>query len=111
MASANSCLYGDDVSASHPKHACRGEAPVENGLGGRPPRLLIVEDERVVALDLKNILRRLGYTLAGVTASGVEAVELCDSLRPDLVLMDIFLGGEMDGVEAACVIQDRKSVV
>ncbi len=93
------------MSASHQKIACRGEAPVENGLNGRPPRLLIVEDERVVALDLKNILRRLSYTLAGITASGVEAVELCESLRPDLVLMDIFLGGEMDGVEAACVIQ------
>jgi diguanylate cyclase (GGDEF)-like protein len=105
MASVESCLSGDNVSVSHQKLACHGEAVVDNGLGGRPPRLLIVEDERVVALDLKNILRRLGYTLAGLTASGTEAVDLCEALRPDLVLMDIFLGGDMDGVEAACVIQ------
>ncbi|WP_461680589.1 two-component system response regulator [Solidesulfovibrio sp.] len=76
-----------------------------NGLDGRPPRILVVEDERVVALDLKSILRRLGYTLAGITTSGTEAVELCESLKPDLVLMDIFLAGAMDGVEAACLIQ------
>ncbi len=76
-----------------------------NGLDGRAPRILVVEDERIVALDLKAILRKLGYDLAGVAASGAEAVELCLALRPDLVLMDIFLKGDMDGVEAACVIQ------
>ncbi|MEL7640570.1 MAG: EAL domain-containing protein [Solidesulfovibrio sp.] len=84
---------------------CAGLTPEGNGLGGRSPRILVVEDERIVALDLKAILRHLGYCLAGLTSSGTEAVEMCDSLRPDLVLMDIFLTGEMDGVEAACVIQ------
>ncbi|KHK02949.1 diguanylate cyclase/phosphodiesterase (GGDEF & EAL domains) with PAS/PAC sensor(s) [Desulfovibrio sp. TomC] len=93
------------MSSTLPNLACQGETAVENGLGGRPPRILIVEDERVVALDLKGILRRLGYTLAGITACGAEAVELCGTLAPDLVLMDIFLGGAMDGIEAACVIQ------
>ena len=93
------------MSTPHPTIPCQDESSVENGLDGRAPRLLIVEDERVVALDLKGILRRLGYIQAGVTASGTEAVELCASLKPDLVLMDIFLTGAMDGVEAACVIQ------
>lgn len=79
-------------------------------LGGREPRILVVEDERIVALDLKAILRRLGYCLAGVTASGAEAVELCGSLRPDLVLMDIFLKGDMDGVDAACLIQAEADI-
>jgi diguanylate cyclase (GGDEF)-like protein/PAS domain S-box-containing protein len=93
------------VSAPHSTLACHDNNAVENGLGGRQPRILVVEDERVVALDLKCILRRLGYPLSGITASGAEAVELCETLKPDLVLMDIFLGGAMDGVEAACVIQ------
>ncbi|WP_428563297.1 MAG: putative bifunctional diguanylate cyclase/phosphodiesterase [Solidesulfovibrio sp. DCME] len=89
---------------------CAGLAPEGNGLGGRAPRILVVEDERIVALDLKAILRRLGYCLAGLTSSGAEAVEMCDNLRPDLVLMDIFLTGDMDGVEAACVIQRECNV-
>ncbi len=84
---------------------CVAEVLGKNGPNGRAPRILVVEDERIVALDLKATLRRLGYTLAGVTASGAEAVELCDSVRPDLVLMDIFLKGDMDGVDAACLIQ------
>lgn len=89
---------------------CAGRITENNGLYGRAPRVLVVEDERIVALDLKAILRRLGYCLAGVTASGTEAVELCESLRPDLVLMDIFLKGDMDGVEAACVIQRESDI-
>jgi diguanylate cyclase (GGDEF)-like protein len=82
----------------------------ENGLGGRTPRILIVEDERIVALEVKVILRRLGYFLAGITTSGADAVELCENLRPDLVLMDIFLRGEMDGVDAACLIQSEYGI-
>jgi diguanylate cyclase (GGDEF)-like protein/PAS domain S-box-containing protein len=93
------------VIAPNQDTACAGLTTEGNGLNGRTPRVLVVEDERIVALDLKAILRRLGYCLAGLTSSGTEAVELCESLRPDLVLMDIFLKGDIDGVEAACVIQ------
>ncbi|WP_052303519.1 putative bifunctional diguanylate cyclase/phosphodiesterase [Solidesulfovibrio fructosivorans] len=89
---------------------CPGRPETENALGGAAPSILVVEDERIVALDLKVILKRLGYVLAGVTASGTEAVDLCDALRPDLVLMDIFLKGDMDGVDAACVIQSECDV-
>lgn len=89
---------------------CVTEVLGKNGPDGRAPRILVVEDERIVALDLKATLRRLGYALAGVTASGAEAVELCDSVRPDLVLMDIFLKGDMDGVDAACLIQTECDV-
>jgi diguanylate cyclase (GGDEF)-like protein/PAS domain S-box-containing protein len=89
---------------------CVAQALATNGLGGREPRILVVEDERIVALDLKAVLRRLGYCLAGVAGSGAEAVELCETLRPDLVLMDIFLKGDMDGVDAACLIQAESDI-
>lgn len=69
-------------------------------------RILVVEDEAIVALDICNRLGHLGYELAGRCASGEEAVDLAQNLRPDLVLMDIMLEGEMDGVEAAGRIRD-----
>jgi len=63
--------------------------------------ILIVEDEAIVAADLANKLRRLGYEVAGTAAGGEEAVALACSLRPQLVLMDIRLEGSIDGIEAA----------
>jgi len=64
-------------------------------------RLLVVEDEPLVANSLMLVLRRLGYTVAALVDSGEEAVKLTFSLVPDLVLMDISLRGKMDGSEAA----------
>lgn len=98
---------GYDVVACNLDTPCLGQTSGENSPVTRVPRILVVEDERIVALDLKVILKRLGYCLAGVTTSGAEAVELCGALHPDLVLMDIFLKGDMDGVEAACHIQSQ----
>ena len=67
--------------------------------------ILIVEDEAVVAEDLSQKLRRLGYEVSGVTGRGEEAVALAREGRPDLVLMDVHLLGPMDGVEAAARIR------
>jgi signal transduction histidine kinase len=64
-------------------------------------RILIVEDNRAVARDLDARLTRLGFAIAGATASGEQAIELAERERPDLVLMDIRLDGEMDGIAAA----------
>ena len=64
-------------------------------------RILIVEDELIVAKDIENCLSKLGYSVAGVVASGEEVVRKVDELQPDLVLMDIVLKGEMNGIEAA----------
>src|SRR5262249_29883906 len=75
-----------------------------------PPRILIVEDEVIVAKDVQNRLIRLGYDVAGMTALGEEAVTLSGELRPDLILMDIRLKGCMDGVTAAELIRDRWGV-
>ena len=65
------------------------------------PSVLIVEDEAIVAEDLANKVRQLGYAVAGTTMTGEEAVELVRQLRPSLVLMDIRLAGVMDGITAA----------
>ncbi|MGV7929566.1 MAG: ATP-binding protein [Spirochaetota bacterium] len=64
-------------------------------------RIFIVEDEKIVSRDLQNVLESMGYGIAGVATSGEEAVEAISGLRPDIVLMDIMLKGEMDGIDAA----------
>ncbi len=71
-------------------------------------RIIIVEDENVVAMDLRASLTALGYQVTGVAATGREALALAADLatRPELVLMDIHLRGVMDGVEAAQRLQD-----
>ena len=68
-------------------------------------RVLIVEDEQIVAADLEAKLRRLGCELLGTAASGEEALRLAEQARPDVVLMDIQLQGSMLGTEAAQIIQ------
>ena len=70
-------------------------------------QILIVEDERIVADDIKMSLQRLGYDVSGMTFSGEGAVKKAEETHPDLVLMDIVLEGEMDGVEAASAIRSR----
>src|SRR4051812_34960318 len=64
-------------------------------------RILIVEDESIVQLDLQNRLERLGYAVVGVASRGEEAIAKAVELGPDLVLMDVSLDGPMDGIEAA----------
>ena len=64
-------------------------------------RILVVEDERITAEDIKDGLKSLGYKVPAVVHSGEEAVRKAMELQPDLVLMDIKLEGKMDGIEAA----------
>lgn len=70
-------------------------------MDGAAARVLVVEDEAIVAMDISVRLRGLGYEVVGPASTGVEALELAEQTRPDLVLMDIMLRGGMDGVEAA----------
>jgi diguanylate cyclase (GGDEF)-like protein/PAS domain S-box-containing protein len=70
-------------------------------------RILVVEDESIVAADIQDRLEALGYEVPATVGWGEKAVELAGSLRPDLVLMDIQLKGRMDGVEAADQIRQR----
>jgi len=64
-------------------------------------RILVVEDNRVVARDLQRQLTRIGHTVVGFAASGAEAVAMAAATQPSLVLMDIHLEGPIDGIEAA----------
>src|ERR1041384_3940772 len=70
-------------------------------------RLLVVEDERIVALDLRGALEDLGYTVIGTAASSDEALRTADESRPDLVLMDIRIAGASDGIQAASLLRSR----
>ena len=69
-------------------------------------KVLIAEDETLVARDTENMLLNFGYEVLGIAGSGEKAVSLAGDLSPDLVLMDIHLKGTMDGVEAARRIRD-----
>lgn len=69
--------------------------------------ILVVEDERLVALDIQTRLEHLGYTVPEIASSGKEAIQRAGDLRPHLVLMDIKLKGPVDGITAAETIRAR----
>lgn len=69
-------------------------------------QVMIVEDERIVALHLKQQLVRLGYEVDGIVSSGPQVLSTLERQRPDVVLMDIHIDGDMDGIETASRIDD-----
>ena len=73
-------------------------------------RVLVVENDAIIQLDLRSRLQRLGYVIVGSASSGEEAVAKAAELKPDLVLMDVGLDGPMDGIEAARRIQSARMV-
>jgi len=75
-----------------------------------PIKILVVEDEVIVAEDIGFRLKKLGYIVTATVASGEEAIEKVAENRPDLVLMDIVLKGDMDGVTAAEKIRNRVDI-
>jgi CheY-like chemotaxis protein len=75
-----------------------------------PARVLIVEDERIVARDLERRLRRLGYTVVALVSTGIDAVQQALQHRPDVILVDIRLQGEMDGITAVESIHQQLQV-
>jgi PAS domain S-box-containing protein len=68
-------------------------------------RILVVEDEALVAEDLKEMLQGLGYDVPDIAKTGERAIALAEEDQPDLILMDIHLAGEMDGITAGCEIR------
>jgi len=68
--------------------------------------ILVVEDERLIARDLATLLKKLGYTVVGTAASSQEALTLAREQTPDLVLLDIVLKGETDGIETAAHLKE-----
>ncbi len=73
-------------------------------------RVLLIEDEAIIAHDLSRRLHRLGYTVVGVADNGPEALTLAAETRPSLVLMDLVIQGPMDGVETAAALATRMDV-
>jgi len=72
--------------------------------------VLIVDDERIVSMALERALRQMRYSVSGIADTGEDAIRIAQERQPQLVLMDIKLKGDMDGIEAAAEIQKRFDV-
>jgi AmiR/NasT family two-component response regulator len=73
-------------------------------------RILIVDDEIIIARELEARLQSMGYDVVDIASSGHEAIRIAMEMQPDLILMDIVLKGEIDGIEAATEIRRRIQV-
>jgi len=73
-------------------------------------QIMVVEDEMIVAEDIKRSLLNMGYEVPAIVSSGEEAVKMAEETRPDLILMDILLKGVMDGIEAASQIHSALNI-
>ena len=73
-------------------------------------KILIVEDEIIIALDLKIRLENLGYHILGIALNGEDAIKKIREKNPDLVLMDIQLNGDMDGIKVAQQIRNQYNI-
>ena len=72
--------------------------------------IMVVDDEAIITMQLKEHLTAMGYNVVGVGSSGEEAVKLSKKLQPDLILMDIVMGGKKDGIDAAEIIQKNLEI-
>ena len=73
-------------------------------------KILVVEDERIIAIDLQRRLERFGYTVVAIAETGALALELVKQYSPDIILMDIMLVGDIDGIETATIIKKNYSI-
>ena len=73
-------------------------------------RVLVVEDEALIALDTRYQLENLGYDVTAIVSTGEDAVEIANKTNPDLILMDIMLGGLIDGIEASKRIKQTNDI-
>ena len=83
-------------------------APLE--VEGRKLRLLVVEDDALIAMDLAVSISELGGEVVSVAVTARDAMRLVEELKPDAILMDVRLRGEPDGIEAAQLIQRREPI-
>jgi len=75
-------------------------------------KIMIVEDNMIIQLDLEVILETAGYNVVATACSGKEAISLANEYHPDLILMDIGLKGDMDGIETAeCIKKESSSAI
>jgi len=69
--------------------------------------VLIVEDEPLIALDIKKTLEEKGYDVVGISSNGTDALAMAADYKPDIVLMDILLEGDMDGIETSMRLREH----
>ncbi|MBF0515946.1 MAG: response regulator [Nitrospirae bacterium] len=81
-----------------------------NVTNGSTARILVVEDETIVAMNLKDKLLELGFTVTAVVSTGDDAINKVEEDAPDLILMDIVLKGELDGIKTASIIHSRLDI-
>lgn len=74
---------------------------------GKKKRILIVEDDMIISLVIENMVKELGHEVVGKAISGEEAINLATENKPDIILMDIRLKGDMDGIEAVIAIKEK----
>jgi two-component system, response regulator PdtaR len=87
--------------------AMTGSSPAAPAESAKPRRVLIAEDEALIRLDLAEMLKEEGYEVVGEAGDGQEAVELADTLKPDLVIMDVKMP-RRDGIDAASEIASKR---
>lgn len=72
--------------------------------------ILVVEDEAIIAMLLQKVLEKMGYTVAGPVANGEDAIRIAESENPDLILMDIRIEGDIDGIETTLRIHKNSDI-
>lgn len=70
-------------------------------------KVLIVEDDRMLSAIFQMFIRDLGYELIGIVSEGEQAIQLCTTHHPDIILMDIHIRGEIDGIATATIIEQK----
>jgi CheY-like chemotaxis protein len=75
-----------------------------------PCRIFIVEDSCIIALHLQKILQDVGYHICGIADTGEKALDEIETAKPDVILMDIHLNGELDGIETFIKIATKQSI-
>ncbi|MFA8435582.1 MAG: PAS domain S-box protein [Marinifilaceae bacterium] len=70
-------------------------------------KILIVEDDNLISTIFKMFLKELGYDLLGIVEDGKEAIRQCEELLPDIILMDVHLGGDLDGIQTTEIIKRK----
>jgi CheY-like chemotaxis protein len=73
-------------------------------------KIMIVEDEEIVALDLRKTLEKLDYNVTSQASNGVDAIEKAGRDKPDVIIMDIRLKNELDGIDAAHIISFKQKI-
>ncbi len=97
-------------SGGHPRREALSASSSIPEAGARNLSILVVEDEAIVAQDICEFLEELQHTVVGIATNGLEAVRFARDLQPTLILMDVRLQGEMDGIETAAAILRERTV-